>query len=75
MQLWDYEVREIKKGGKAQEVAALLKSFGDVGYELVSLTPVANSMMEHGNTSHLLAVFKRPRPVQDQYGQPQHRVA
>ncbi len=62
MQLWDYEVREIKRISKTQEMEALLKTFGEAGYELVSLTPVANTAITHGNTSHLVAVFKRPRP-------------
>jgi len=74
MQQWDYEVREIQRVGKTKDIEALLKSFGDIGFELVSLTPVANSALVPANTSHLLAVFKRPRPVQDQYGQPQQRV-
>ncbi len=84
MQLWDYEVREIQKVGKTQEVEALLKAFGEAGYELVSLTPVANSAIMQGNSSHLLAVFKRPRamdpqqgenppPPFDQWGQPANR--
>ncbi len=75
MQQWDYEVREITDPGKTKDVAAILHAFGEAGWELTSLTPVANSTFTHGNTSHLLAVFKRPRPTQDQYGpQGQQRV-
>jgi len=59
MQAWDYEVWTFK-ADETQKLATTLQTKGQQGWELISLTPVAKSIMLEGTTTEMVAVFKRP---------------
>jgi len=69
MDLFDYFVREYNLKDDQKEIAryeADLRQAGQEGWELVNVTPLALTTMQRGNTSKLLATFKRKRPAYQQ---------